>query len=46
MPFIKRVGPLPDGHPLKGTQIIFGMKRPESSEKKLTKGGADYGCID
>lgn len=26
-----RGAPLPDGHPLKGSQNIFGVKRPESS---------------
>ena len=28
--------PLPDGHPLKGTQSIFGGKRPESSSSVST----------
>jgi hypothetical protein len=27
--------PLPEGHPLKGSQIVLGMKRPEFSEKNL-----------
>jgi hypothetical protein len=31
MPVFKMEGPLPDGHPFKGTKIIFGMKRPPSS---------------
>jgi len=34
MPVVDRVGPLPDGRPAKGFSIIFGMKRPESAEKK------------
>jgi hypothetical protein len=37
MPVVDRVGPLPDGRPAKGFSIIFGMKRPESAEKKLTE---------
>ena len=28
--------PFPDGHPLKGGRIIFGAKRPGSSEKPST----------
>ena len=31
MPVRKRVGPLPEGHPFKGTHIYFRMKPPSSS---------------
>ena len=53
MTIVKRVGPLPEGHPFSGTQIIFGMKRPDPSEKKSTQDeaplsdtGAAQGRID
>lgn len=31
----KRVGPLPEGHPLKGSHIYFVPKQPNTSEKNL-----------
>ncbi len=36
MPLIKGKG-LPDGHPFKGTCIIFGFKRPKPVEESSTK---------
>ena len=37
MPVIEEKGPLPEGHPFKGTHIIFGIQRPKPMEKSLTR---------
>ena len=36
MAFKMETGPLPDNHPLKGGQVIFGQRRPQASAQNST----------